>query len=507
MSIIINQEKGTGELRLDSSHSIVLGHKPKKINVNDLANQLISDNNQTQVESFGLWEVASPNYSTYYPEVTAEDLNPKDVDFIQPVFRLLSEVIVSKGYRPIDFSKPGVLKKSMQMLVGQTINIDHEIAVGNAVGSVSEVYWQESYKTKSGITVPAGINGVLKIDGKSNPRIARGIMMEPPSIHSNSVTIRFKWEPSHKLDDQNSFWGLLGSYDNNGEMYRLVVTDVMGYSETSLVSHGADVYAQKVKADGEIVNPEYAEKQYSFSKDEDGRELIAFQYDYKQELKLSADKDDAIPTENNNNNTGKQTNSFNMNDLIQQFISELGFTAEDALSKDNLVTKVKEKLNALETSNQTLKQEKEDAIQKASDLEAEKLDLETEVENFKANQVEVDKITSLTREEATKLYKLVKDKDADENIISLIQTADLKAAGAFVKQYQKEADEKFQETCSDCGGHNISRSSATATKEGLVHDEQEGKKTGVVKSAKDISEVRNSLRDKTRSKSRILKDN
>ena len=91
-----------------------------------------------------------------------------------------------------------VLKKSMQMLIGQTINIDHEIAVGNAIGAVSEVFWQPAYKTKSGIEVPAGINAVLKIDGKSNPRIARGVMMDPPSIHSNSVTVRFKWEPSDR---------------------------------------------------------------------------------------------------------------------------------------------------------------------------------------------------------------------------------------------------------------------------------------------------------------------
>ena len=112
MSVKLNKDNLTGEIRLSSGHSIVLGHKPDKIKSEDLSKQLESEHNCTQVESFGLWEVATPNYATYYPDVTAEDLKPKEEEFITPVFRMLSEVIVSKGWRPIDFSKKGVLKKS-----------------------------------------------------------------------------------------------------------------------------------------------------------------------------------------------------------------------------------------------------------------------------------------------------------------------------------------------------------------------------------------------------------
>lgn len=495
MSVKLNKDNMTGELKLSSGHSIVLGHKPVKIKSEDLSNQLQSDNNCTQVESFGLWEVATPNYATYYPDVTAEDLKPKEDEFITPVFRMLSEVVVSKGWRPIDFSKKGVLKKSMQMLVGQTINIDHEIAVGNAIGAVSEVYWQNAYKTKSGIEVPAGINAVLKIDGKSNPRISRGITMEPPSIHSNSVTVRFKWEPSHTMEDMNQFYNLLGTYDVDGNMYRLVVTEIMGYSETSLVSHGADPYAQKIKDDGEINNPEYADRQFSFSADGNFSAGV-LGFDYKSELKLAAD-DNSIPNRNNNN-INNHKKSFNMDELIQSFISEFNFTAEDSLNKENLVTKLKEKFSAKDTEIKALKSEK-------ADLETQVGTLTSENTSLKANNQELENVTNQTRSEAERLYKLAKDKDVDDNIVALLKNADLKTAASFVKQYQKEVDEKFTQTCQKCGSTNISRGSAQATKEGLIVDNQEGGDNKSGKQTPSTTEVRNSLKNKKKKESVIFK--
>lgn len=131
------------------------------------------------------------------------------------------------------------------MLLGQTVNCDHETNIGNAIGAVSQVMWQESYKDGH-FTIPAGINGILKIDGKANPRIARGILMEPPSIHSNSVTVQFKWDKSHPGMEDGEFYQKLGTYDSKGEMVRRIVTEVVRYLETSLVSHGADSFAQRL---------------------------------------------------------------------------------------------------------------------------------------------------------------------------------------------------------------------------------------------------------------------
>jgi FtsZ-binding cell division protein ZapB len=503
MSIKINKNDCTGEILLSSGHSVVMGHKPQKIAVQALSDHLESDNNNTAVERFGLWDVSTPNYATYYPDVTADDLNPKEIEFIQPVFRMLSEVILNKGWRPIDFSKKGVLKKSMNMLLGQTINIDHEIAVGNAIGAVSEVYWQNGYKTKSGIEVPAGINAVLKIDGKSNPRIARGVMMEPPSIHSNSVTVRFKFEPSHVLDDQDSFWNLLGTFDSNGEMYRLVVIEILGYSETSLVSHGADPFAQKVKEDGEIVNPEYANNQsMSFSADgeldiKDGH----IQYDFKNELKLSADEP-STPRQNNNNNNNN-SNMTELEKLISDISAKFSFTKEDGITKENILEKIGEKLTAQTTEIETLTKEKNTLVTEKATLTTERDNLKTENAAFTANAETFTQLTESTRAEAERLYSLCKGDKKDQTIIDMIKTSDLRTSASFVKQYQAEADEKFPEKCTDCGSTNLSRTSAKASKDGVVTDKETGGENGN-KQPKSTAEVRNNLKNKKRNPSIVL---
>jgi len=65
-------------------------------------------------------------------------------------------------------------------------------------------------------------------------------MMSPPSIHSNSVTVKFGWEPSHKFETDSEFFDKLGTYTKKGELIRIVVNLIKSYHETSLVSHGAD---------------------------------------------------------------------------------------------------------------------------------------------------------------------------------------------------------------------------------------------------------------------------
>lgn len=477
--LIINLD-GTGELNLSSAHSMVMGHLPNKITSEQVQKKLEDDSN-TILESFGLFEQATPNYTTYYPDVTADDLNPKDEEFIEPLFRLLSETIVSKGFRPIDFGKPGVLRKSMQMLLGQTINIDHEIAVGNAIGAISEVYWQPSYKTKSGITVPAGINGKMKIDGKSNPRIARGIMMTPPSIHSNSVTVRFKWEPSHKFEDNSEFYSKLGTYDDKGQLVRLVVTEVMGFSETSLVSHGADMWAQKINADKEIVNPEYAERQ-SFGVDKDTNfTRSCVEIDYKTELSFNADS--SIPPIPNINNTNP--NNSDMDKLIQELETSFGFE-KGTLTAENLSAKIAEVHSQNLTQIQTLTQEKATLATDKETAEGKVNQLEADLATANANKAELESFTTATQTEATRLYKLALGEKADENILALIGKADLKTAQSFAKQYTQQVDEKFAQTCTDCGSKNINRASAEGSAENLDDGKGAGEGDNTPKSRMDL---------------------
>ena len=459
-------DDNTGVISLGSSHSLILGHKPDVLDHKRICDKLASE--RKSMMNFGLFDTASPNYSTYYPDLDVADLTPKDEDFIYPVFRALSMAIVSKGF-PIDFSAEGILKASMNKLIGQSINIDHETAVGNAVGSVKEVFWQDSYKTSDGITVPAGINMVMMIDGKSNPRIARGIMMDPPSIHSNSVSIRFKWEPSHQFEEKWEFYEKVGTYDKDGTLVRAVVTEIMSYSETSLVAHGADVFAQKVGSDGKIINPGYSNSVYEFS-DEDKNDVNATVHiDYKntdtkeQSFSGMFSMNSAIPTDLNtsssNKNNNKNVTPMKKEDL-EKLTSKFNF-AEGELTEDNYIAKISEKLSEKETEITNL-------TQKYDDLKAGLLSDE-EFKTMKAD-AEVGK-TALTdtRAEALRLYNLAKGDKADATIVNLINASTIDQAKSLLTQYKDEAETKFSATCS-CG-KTIKLSSGIGSEENLIDED------------------------------------
>ena len=131
--------------------------------------------------------------------------------------------------------------------------------------------------------------------------------------------------------------------------------------------------------------------------------------------------------------------------------------------------------------------------------------MEDEVSTLKENSSELTEITNSTKEEAKRLYKLAKGENADDNIISLLDKADLKTSASFVKQYQKEVDEKFEQSCSNCGSKDITRGSSLHTKEGLILDkDKDGDKN---KNQKSATEVRNTLKSKKKKDSIILKNN
>ena len=298
---------------IGSGHTIMAGFLPKGVEPRTFSENFYKWNHVSQesVEKLGLFG-SDIDYNTYYPGLTKEDLTPNSDEFIEPVFRLLSSTIVSKNWNPTDFGQPGVLKASMKLLLGQTVNCDHSTDIGNAIGSVSQVMWQEAYKNGN-FVIPAGINGVLKIDGKANPRIARGILMDPPSIHSNSVTVQFKWDKSHPGMDDRDFWDKLGTYDEKGNMIRKVVTEVVRYLETSLVSHGADSFAQKIGEDGKIINPEFAKRTWtSFAEYQEDTKKAYYFTDFKDDFKSFQESNDTPENNINPLNTNKKESTMTL---------------------------------------------------------------------------------------------------------------------------------------------------------------------------------------------------
>lgn len=450
---------------IGQGHTIMAGYIPEAVGAKAFSENYYKWKNPTpdSIAQFGFWG-GDIDYNTYYPNLDKSELTPKDEEFIEPMFRLLSETIVSKNWNPTDFGQNGVLKASMKMLLGQTVNCDHETNIGNAIGAVSQVMWQESYKDGS-FTIPAGINGILKIDGKANPRIARGILMEPPSIHSNSVTVQFKWDKSHPQMEDNEFYQKLGTYDSKGVMVRRIVTEIVRYLETSLVSHGADSFAQKIGSDGKIINPTFAKRTWaSYEEYRDDKSKQYFFTDYKSDLTSYQEKNDTQGSFNDNDANDNHSNKDNMNEELLKFLESLFgdnmLTLEEGkeMNQENVIACIQTLVssrNELQTLVDNLTTEKNSLTEQVTNLNAQVANL-TEMATVGKNH-----IASL-RENAVETYKKLMGDKVDETIVTMLnaETTGITTLISLTKDYQARLEEKFPLTCAKCGSKDVNRASS-----------------------------------------------
>lgn len=481
---------------LGADHSIMIPHAP--VIPPGFSEKFFdaAKTNKESISKFGLF--SNIDYNTFFPDVKPKDFNPEEDEFIEPIFRLLSNCIVSKNYSPTEFPAD-VLKASMPLLVGQTVNCDHETNIGNAIGSVVEVFWQEAYKTADGQEIPAGINGKLKIDAKANPRIARGINMDPPSIHSNSVTVQFEWKPSHDFDKPWEFWDKLGTYDENGQMIRRIATRIISYKETSLVSHGADPFAQLLDNKGKIINPGYASSVYnSFS--EVIKEKVSssckavYTTDYKAlgEVAVMHNTSTNIIKGEQPSPIDKNQNKNIMNKELQEFLEKLfgegmlSLAEGSSASVELVLTEVKK----LVQDKKDLSTQLTEAQNNASTLQGRVTTLENEAKD-NTSFIEMGKNHLKEVREATlaSYKKISGEEKIDTHIVNLIEKTDsLDLLISLKSTYDAQLEEKFPLHCAECGSHNINRASSVS------QEENKDKRT----QAKSDEEILNELAEKNR---------
>jgi hypothetical protein len=467
-------------VRLSGGMSLIIPHLADSLTLEQVAKKMEIEKKDT--ESFGLFDTASPNFATYYPGVKAEDLRPVNSDFIFPVFRALSETIVHRKFNPIDFSEGGILKASQNKLLGQTVYANHEAVVGNHIGVVSKTSWQASYETSmNGKVIPGGINAVFKIDGKSQPNIARGIMMEPPSIHSNSVTVSFKWEKSHPTMDDNEFRNKLATFGADGKLIRRVVVDISNYHETSLVAHGADPFAQRVDSNGHIVNINYATSEAELSEIGKKSSQVYF-YDYKTDIT-------SLSEDNNPPQPEIKTETIPMKDLLLRLAVFLALkdATFESLSETDMEKKINERLTALKAA--------ETEAAKVTKLTADLGTANAEVTRLTTENTELKKkdglattglaATDATRKEVIRMYNVLTPAP-DAAMLTTFQNADFATLTALQKTYQTQMDEKYPGHCEDCQSTNITRNSAIIE---APKPEDTTKNGGKVKPGKPLSNM------------------
>lgn len=471
-------------VRLAFGQSLVMN------NLNDLAltKRTIKTSGEADkhldTSSFGLFESATPNFHTYYPDVKLEDLTPKEEDFVNPVFRALSEVIVNKKYDPIDFGMNRALRGSTKKLLGQAVFPNHEAIVGNEVGSVSDVIWQDSYTADGGIQVPGGINATFKIDAKSHPNIARKILMSPPAIHSDSVTVMFGWQQSHPKMDRAEFYNKIATYGEDKQLIRRVVTEIKLYSEVSLVSHGADPFAQ-VMREGKINNPSFAETIEKLAAKQ-GKKSNNYFFSYKEDLvSLSAEKT-TIPNVNNISDPDEPEipkPKFMKKEFLIKLAAIWAFAAtmDDAtgtatFTKDGktfdeeaFTAEITNLQAAAVTASSTVATLTSDKANLTSQLTAANL----KVTELTAAPKDSEALIAF-RETAIANYKKVKGDKAVDSFSSSLGAMDYSALQALNNDYLAELETKYPSKCTKCGSTDIARNSAKGTEDAAGKVGKEG---------------------------------
>lgn len=463
------------------------------------------------LEQFGMFGSGN-NANTFFPNANVpNDVVPKPEDFIDVPFRLLSAAIVGAGtWKATDFRDTAILKESRDMLLEKPVYFDHDTDLLNWVGITKSVKWTEAFTNKDGVPVPAGIDGVLAIDAKVNPKIARGVLSG--IIFSNSVTVIFDWKPSHTFESEEKFYNQIGEMHADGQMVRRVVTKIYDYYETSLVWLGADPFSKLIDKDGNLKHIDTSSIQYNKV---DATTKDKYEKEFAYSIPCGIDKNVLALSKRTEKNN--QNHNIMKPEVLIQLAAMLGVKAEDitveSLSKlktadtaaeathtanaaiaasfqtaiTEFATENKLDASTLEpkaflASHKFVAADKiapmTEALTKVTALEAEKTTLTGEVATLKTEVATLGKeakigkdFVQMKKDETIRLYKVVAGENSDEAVINLIKGAEPDALEGLLKQYAKDATGKFSASCKKCNSTEFEFRSSLVTK---VEEVEEG---------------------------------
>lgn len=341
--------------------------------------------------------------------VLPTEVQPVEEDFVEVTYRALSATLLHD--RPIDFSNTVMLKKSVSKLKGQTVFKDHETSVDNWVGRVKDAEWDN--KTEG---FPPGINAVMRLDAVKDPMTVRGVVQG--AIHSASVTVSFEWEPSHPdLMETNTFFQFLGE-EVNGEMVRIVVTEILKFWEISLVWQGADQFAKQIDEEGNPVG-------------------------------LAANSTEEL---NSNSQQKIVGNQLEEEMKLEELLKKLFGTD---VSVENLEAKIAESskkvAEPINAELATVKEAQAKATQDLADKDIKLTEASSKIQSLEKEAELGRTFLKGERDEAIRLYKLAAGEGAKEAIIKSLETSDLTVVQAWKAEFSEQVEQKMPATCTSCG--------------------------------------------------------
>ncbi len=499
----------------------------------DLGISLESNKSTSELKAYqekarlGLIDIINNSGNNFNEAATPEGVAPKPEDFVMMPFRLITSTIVAGGtWRATNFAaKPSALRQSVKLLARKPVYFDHNTSLLNWVGYVVEPFWEGERKTanvpkygrrgkderkKWDGVIPAGINGTIAIDTKTNAKLARGVM--GGIVFSNSVTILFDWEPSHnEFESEWDFIDAVGTIHEDGKMVTRDVTGVNDYFESSLVWLGADPFAKAIQGDGELTHVDHSSVvQYSKNASEKEKELYkkkkftvescvkstgllalrrAEEFSYTPEGVASSSE----PSEKQNilelmkpevialllTLTGVENEAALENVTEEQMQSALAsYTVE---GRSTLATAELEALQASATKVEGLTTQVTTLTARTAELEKANTEATAKVTELETAATTNAPLVAFAqaeeaelRSETKRLYGLAAS-TPDAVIIELIDNADLTQLKALFMQYGSENAARFGATCDSCGSTKISYRKSVEPDNDNASDDTESK--------------------------------
>ena len=423
------------------------------------------------LEEFGWGD--SNNSNVYHPDANAENVAPKPEDYVNVPFRLISATTVAAGtWRATEFPED-VLEASLTMLDGKPLYTSHATEeLENVIGHVSAPKWATKKKV-DGMTIPAGIDGIVSIDTKTAPKVARHVLAG--DIGSNSVTVMFDWKPSHQFEKEWEFADRLGTMHEDGTMVRRIATKILAYYESSLVFLGADPYAKVLDDKGNPKNvdkPRTYNAAFSLEAEEvkrgytDNKTFEADQPITKELLALSG-----VYSQTNKSKTTMPPKILALvlaflglekpEQLTDDHAAQLGLLSPEKLAKLEADQKAALSLTggaALEGLADT------HTVIPKTELEGYKAEISQAKENLASKEAEIANLTAqaqvsleLTnrqRKEVERLYAIANGAPS-KAMLSLMEKATLEELDEMAKQYGGKAVKEFGGHCKSCGSAEI----------------------------------------------------
>ncbi len=187
------------------------------------------------------------------------DLEPSEGDLVSFTFRLLSAAYLGSGGYHLDFSREGVLERSLALFMEPeeegsarqdplVVVRDHSFSIEDRIGLVRNARGSPA-NPDYGLPHP-GIDAELHIDWKLAGDVVRRLLHDPPLLDACSVSLGFGWEKSHPGLEDQQFWQRLGE-EVEGSVVRVIVTEILSVEHVGLVFAGADPSARRKPAAAE----------------------------------------------------------------------------------------------------------------------------------------------------------------------------------------------------------------------------------------------------------------